>query len=349
MAENQKAKQSNPKTKYILLGVAVAVLVVAIVLVIVFTGKSEAKAVMQLEANPGVQLVLDNNNKVVGEVALNADGEELLANVSFMGLSATVAAEKFAQTSAEMDKMNNSTTSTPAAGKSTTVVISISADDAEAYAKLAQNAKAAVNNYFSENGIFAGAVTSVNENIDDAISELGVSAKEYANMTNAEMLEYAKTKSNELKQVAFEKRADLTTKFNTLYNTILQVADSAMVSAKELLDSAQDDIDNLPAGTPATVKQQLQQAYNIAKQAYDETVKTYNTKKAELEKQFKEFVKQIQEQSKAILNELKTAAKTAYDATVEAYNTHVNAFKELSETEKEARQDAIADFQAALA
>lgn len=340
MAEEkqEKAKKEkkpvNFKAKYIALGVLVAVLIVAIVLVIVFSnkGNDDAAAVMQLETNPGVQLVLNGNDKVIGEVALNADGEKLLANVSFIGLKAEVAAEKFASTAAGMDKINDSTTSTPAVGKSTTVKITISAEKTAEYSDLASKAKKAVNDYFADNGIFAGAVTSVNTDIKAALNTMGASAAEYANMTTKELLEFAKTTANDLDKVAIELRSNLTTKFEQLYNTILKAHEATLDLAKKALDAAKQagiNVDN-------------------AQKAYDNALAEYKKFKAELEKQYKDFVKQVQTQSEQILNAVKTAATQAYNETVALYNAHVQEFKNLANDAKQARKTSIAEFQASL-
>ena len=177
--------------------------------------------------------------------------------------------------------MNDSTTSTPATGKSTTVKITISAENTANYADLASKAKKAVNDYFGENGIFAGAVTEVNADIKSALATMGANAKDYANLTTKELLEFAKNTANELDKVAVEKRADLTTKFNELYDKVLKAYDTALDLAKDALDRAE------AAGFDT---KQLKEAYNKA-------VADYNKYKAELEKQYNEFVKQIQTQS----------------------------------------------------
>lgn len=327
MAEKQKSA-GNMKSKYILLGVMAVVLIAAIVVLVVLGNKNaQPKAVMEMSTNPSVQVVLDGNDKVVAEVALNADGEQLLANVSFMGLKAEVAAEKFAQIANEMDKMNSSTTNVPVSGKSTTVEIKISAETTAEYQELAKKAQNAVNKYFSDNGVFAGAVAQVSNDIKGALSNMGANAKDYANKTTAELLEYAKTTANDLDQITVEARNQLTTKFNTLYNTILAVADKAMETAKDAYESA-----------PEAIK-------STFKDAYDSAVKTYNEKKAELDKQFKAFVTELQETCKQALETIKTSAKTAYDQTMTAVKERIDAFKNLTVAEQEAMQQQIATFQ----
>lgn len=327
--ENNKKKGTSNKGKFIALAVMGVVLVVAAVLLIVLSVQgNEAKAIMQMSTNPSVQVVLNGNDKVIAEVALNEDGEQLLANVSFMGLSADVAAAKFAEVSAEMGKINSGDASNT--NGAVTVNISISAENAEDYKNLAQKAEDAVNKYFSENGVFAGAVASVSADIKTALTTMGANAQDFADKTTEELLDYAKTTADDLKSVAYELRDDLTTKFETLYNTVLKIADEAMQTAKEALDNA-----------PAEVKDTLQQAY-------DEALKAYNEAKATFDQQYEEFFKSIQEQSKSILEQIKTSAEQAYETSSAAFEEAVNAFKQKSEADREALQQQIADFQESL-
>ena len=169
MRRNMKGR----KIGYAIVGlILVAVLVVGAVFGIMHLQKDkETSAIMKLETNPSVQLVLNKNDKVIAEVALNEDGEKLLATTSFIGLKAEVAGEKFAQTVSEKDKMNDSTTSSPATGRATKVKVTISAENAEEYAELAEKVKTNINTYFSENGVFAGAITEVNNEVVEPMIE----------------------------------------------------------------------------------------------------------------------------------------------------------------------------------
>ena len=91
MSEKTKNK------KGLIIGIVAVIVVVAVALGLIFglRKNEEASAIMQLETNPSVQLILDDDT-IIGEVAINEDGEEMLALVSFVGLKVEVAAEKFA-------------------------------------------------------------------------------------------------------------------------------------------------------------------------------------------------------------------------------------------------------------
>lgn len=312
----------------------VVVVTIIVTAVVVSNNKREntANAIMQLDTNPSVQLVLNQNDKVVSEVALNADGEKLLANVSFMGLKAEVAAQQFAKIASEMDKINDSTSAeTP--NKSTVVKITISAEDIKYYEELANKAKTAVNEFFKENGVFAGAVTEVTNDIKSAVSNMIANTKDYINLTTDQLLEYAKTTANDLKQIALENKDALQAQFNALYNTILKTADEA-------LELARAELENV-AEISQSAKQILQRAFNQA-------AAEYNRLKVELDKQYQQFVNTLQQQSKALLNQIKIEAENAYNQTVEIFNAHASEFKQLAEQLKNQRIAEIQDFQAQL-
>ena len=56
-------------------------------------GKNDTRSYMTVEINPGVEFVLDTNNKVITANGLNDDGETLISNVKFEGLTYEAALE----------------------------------------------------------------------------------------------------------------------------------------------------------------------------------------------------------------------------------------------------------------
>lgn len=324
----KKKNAKNMSSKKWLWGVLALVLIAAIVIFVVINNQNaKPKAVMEMSTNPSVQVVLDGNDKVVAEIALNSDGEKLLANVSFMGLKADVAAKTFAQVANEMDKINDSKSNVPTYGRSTIVQINISAESAEEYKELAQKAQDAVNKYFSDNGIFAGAVTEVNSDIKETLTKMGVSASEYANKTTAELLDYVKNKSNELEEFTLEARDQLTVKFDELYDSILSAADEAMETAKKLYEEA-----------PETTK-------SLLKDSYEKAVEFYNEQKAKLDKQYNAVVEELRTNCQEALATLKAEAKKAYETTTAAVKARIEEFKNLTDAQKEAMQEQISTFQ----
>lgn len=353
-------KPVNFKAKYITLGVMVAVLIAVVVVFIIFTTRGQdAKAYMSMETNPGVQVVLDTNNKVVGEVALNTDGEQMLAVVSFKGMTAEDAAKLFAQTATEMDKMNGNQDGTTETGKAKTVNIQISAEKTADYENLAKSVKDTVNKYFSDNGVFAGAVTNVSNNVKSAAEKMVVDTTELAHMTTQEILNYTKESSSELEQMSLDTLATVKTTYTELYNSMLAITDKALTTADEILadaETAWKKMEKEYNEASETVKQGLQPVYNELKDAYDKAVQAYNdakaefnTKKAEFKKQLDAKIDEIVKSAENAFNELKATAKTTYENTKKEVNKSIDAFKKLTAEQKTEMQNNIKAFQDDLA
>ncbi len=366
--KEKPAKASKPvnfKAKYITLGIMVAVLIAVVVVFIIFSSRGQdAKAYMSMETNPGVQLVLDSNNKVVGQVALNDDGEKMLAVVSFKGMTAEDAAKLFAQTATEMDKMNGNQDSTVETGKATTVKIQISAETTANYENLAKSVKDTVNKYFSDNGVFAGAVTNVSNNVKSAAEKMVVDTTELAHMTTQEILNYTKESASELEQMSRTTLATVQTTYAEIYNTMLAAADKIMTTADETFAQAEkvwaeaEKIYNetYSKATTDEGKQVIQKTYDTAKKIYDDAVKAYNdakaefnTKKAEFKKTLDTKIDEIVKSAEKAFNELKANAKTVYEETKADVNKSIDAFKKLTADEKTAMQKSIKTFQEGLA
>lgn len=349
-------KPVNFKSKYITLGIMVAILIAVVVLYIVFNSRGQdAKAVMAMETNPGVQVVLDANNKVVGQVALNADGEKMLAVVSFKGLSAEAAAKLFAQTATEMDKMSNNIDGTAVAGKSTQVNITISAEKSENYAKLANSVKSTVNKYFADNGVLAGAVTSLSNDISSAVEKMVIDTRETAHMTTKEILNYTKSSCAELEKMAISTRDSVKEAFNSIYNSVLKAADIVMSEADKAFEDAEKiwkDIEKQYNEASAEAKKALEKVYNAGKDTFNKAKKVYNQAKDKFNKEKAEFKKQldakiaeIEKAAKDAFEKAKADAKTAYDASKKLVNTNISKIKELTKEQQETLKKSIEEFQ----
>jgi len=361
---DKPAKQNKPvnfKAKYIVLGIMIAVLIAVVVLFIVFNNRGqEAKAYMTMETNPQVQVVLGANNKVVGQVALNEGGQEVLAVVDFTGMRAEDAAELFAKVVTEMDKMNG----TIDTGKKNKVTVTISAEKSENYKSLETKVKNAVNGYFADNGIYAGAVTKLSDDVKTFAQNMVVDSKELAHMTTQEILDYTKQSSAELEKMSIATRSTVEAKFTELYTSLLATADSIMDEADKVFVEAevkwaeaekayQEQYKN---ATTEIGKQVIQSTYDAAKDLYNKAVEAYNTqktefntKKAEFQKKLDAEVNKIIESAKADFEKLKAEAKETYKTTKATVENSINEFKKMSATEKENIQKSIKTFQESLA
>ena len=312
-------------------------ILIAVVLVIglgvgaffLFSPKQEASAVMTLDVNPNIQLVLDQNDKVMFVNALNEDGEKLSLSVNFVGKTADEAAKLFVEASTNAGKINVNTSGT-------TVNINISSEDAdsEKYAALKESVKTKVNNYFKEIGVKAGALVDVNENIKNELVKLGVDVASLADATYSEIMKNFAATSENLNNVALSLRDGLNSQINTFKAQLKQAEETLNAT----LESLQAEIDALPNNALTnTLKQTLQQQINQAKQ-------TYNTTKTTIEKAINDAIELVRTNSEEILQQ----AKTTFNNLINEGKTLVNSHKEAFEANKDAILAEIEAFQATL-
>jgi len=338
-------KPINFKAKYITLGIMVAVLIAVVVLFFVFNNREgDAKAYMNMQTNPEVQLVLDANNKVVGQVALNSDGDKMLAVVSFKGLSAEDAAKLFAQTATEMEKMNTSGGTTATNGQ-TQVNIQISAEKTADYEKLANSVKSTVNKYFADNGIFAGAVTDLSNDVKGAAEKMAIDTSDFAHMTTQEIMNYTKTSSAEMETMTRTYVEQAQTKCTELYNSVLATLDTAFIEAEKALNDAKEELEKTSDEATKKIKQGL---VELAQTAYDEAKKAYDKAKADFETQLNKAIETIKTNAKTAYNEMKATAESAYNASKAEIEKTLAKFQEKSADEQKATQTLIENFQKEL-
>lgn len=333
------AEKSKKMSKlWIYLGVTVAIVLIVAALLIIFRGNDkEVKAVMECDLNPNIQLLLNANDKVVGVNALNEDGEALVVNVDFVGLSADEAGKLFVEVSSQAGKFNlNSTNS--ADGKK--VEFTIQCENEADYDKLKDKVVQTVNKYFDENGIIAGAVANISTDLTEALSSIQIKASEYAEMTEAEMLALLQERSENLKDVSLELRSDLLNGMDNLYNTILAAAEQAFEFAKESVKSAEQALNE----APEILKETYQTALDQAKKVLANAEKEFDRLKAELEKEIDKLIKTIRTQSETAIAQIKTTWNNLLEQKEAILNDHKTFVAEHSE----AVQAAIDAYRATL-
>lgn len=316
-----------------------------------FSPKQEAAAVMTLETNPSIQLVLDQNDKVMSVNAINEDGESLMLNVNFVGKTAEEAAKLFAEMATKSDMLAND---------KVTITIACEDEASEKYTELKNKVKNSVNNYFKEIGVMAGAIVNISEDIQAEIEKLGYDVSNYANKTYEDIMLDVEEKAKELKDVALAKRSEIHSKLNALKTEF-----SAMFNLEETIDGIKQNIAEFKANIN-TKKEELKDANEIekitinatldaletaldeAEKTLDGLVKDYNEHKKEYEAKIDAFVKQVQQQSKTALENAKTEIKNAIEAHKATLNSHIEEFKNLAESAKNARIAEIEAYQNAL-
>lgn len=111
---------------------------------------SEAAARMQVDINPSVEFILDEDNKVLSVTALNDDGALIIAGEAFVGKTAEDAVELMVSISTEAGYLVKGELSAGQDG----ITISITGDE-EAAQKLYDDVKAGVDAFLEESGINA--------------------------------------------------------------------------------------------------------------------------------------------------------------------------------------------------
>ena len=133
------------------------VLIASLIIGLVINNKREktAKTIMTCSVNPEIQFVLNDKNEVMKVVALNNDGQAVAMEVDFIGLDAEDAAEMFVTISTKAGFIDVNTTGTA-------VKFDLNGQKKN-YDKLKEKINKQVNAFFDENGIIAGAITSITD------------------------------------------------------------------------------------------------------------------------------------------------------------------------------------------
>ncbi len=310
--------------KIIALVVSLVVIVTAALLIIFLPKNQTPKAVMELNVNPNVQFLLDSNNKVMAVNYLNDDAQTLLKDTNFNGKSAEQAAQLFVKLSTEAGFIEISTSGTR-------VDVTISCETPEELTQLKDKIIENVNSYFDENGIIAGAVVSITENVDEAIQKIGIQAKDTLNKTKKELLELYNETSKDLKDIALCFQSELMTFIQDLKDN----AFSDMVALEERIDNLMEQIEN--SNIADEIKKELQKQLDTIKTEYNKRVEEFNNFVQEKIDELKEKSKEIYNQARKQLQQHKQNCKKLIKQHKEYFKNH-----------KEAVQDAINAYRESL-
>lgn len=315
------------KTKKIIsLVVVFALLITSSVMLFACGSKKEAK-VMNLGINPEIELVLDKNNNVISVNALNDEGNYIVANVKFEGLSVNDAVEKFIQVNKENGFVSvNATTNE--------LKISISGDSADS---LYKKVKKTADKYFEEINIsanvsFKGKLDKnyLESQVKDCMREL--SNSEISKMSEEELINLLKqsrdeTKelfTQELKDLYYQSRAEevLTAKINKLKEL---ASSNPLFSAS--LDELNNALDELKTKT-TEFRQKMQDNYLNNSSEYQEKMNDFIAKKKELLKArldgASEVVLRAKETAVNTAETLLTASKTQAELLISVVETGIN-------------------------
>ena len=97
-------KSLNKKIAIVISAVFVMVVVTLGVILVLFNERKKSNTVetiMTFSVNPSIQIVLNKKDKVIDARATNTDGDKILSQVNFIGLTAKEAARLFVSISTE--------------------------------------------------------------------------------------------------------------------------------------------------------------------------------------------------------------------------------------------------------
>lgn len=307
-----KSKTKNNKALLVFL-VVVLIAVVGVAVFFLTRPKQEAESVMALSVNPGVQFVLDQNNKVMRVNATSEAGQALMAEVEFVGKDANEAARLFVKIATEAGYIEADTT-----GKEVTITITCDDETSQKFTELKESVKTSVNNYFKEVGVKARALVSVGEDLINDAEKLGIEAAELAGKTFEEILEVVDTRAIELKDIALSYRNEFMTRIETLKTQF-----STMFDKEELIADLKAQLENsmLPNEAKELLKTQLEAAE-----------KTYNELKLQFDQKVDKIIEELEKLSEDVIKTLKENLETALQTGRELLEQHIEEFNRNKET-----------------
>lgn len=347
------------KGKIIALGVLVVVLIALIATLIVVTNNVEhknktANATVEMSVNPDVELVVNENNKVMSVNYKNVDAEIIFSESELVGKNIEQVAKMFVEQATKAGYIDVNTSGT-------TVTITVNGKVEKEVKQIEEKVIAKINEYFDENGIIAGAVASVKEDVTAKAEELGVTAKKYYLMLKAQALDTSlqlKDLKDETEQelmdrinasikkyngIAVEKREELEAKYNELYNEMLKQKENALKFLGSWVDNVNESYEQIlaeiknskliPDETKTTLINQLEKV-KASLESYEKTFKT----------SYEEFVKTVKAESE----ELYKKHKEELNARIESAKLAIEEHKAQFEKDKEAIKQKIEDFRKSL-
>lgn len=317
---------------------AVALLTTAIVAIVINSKKSKtATGVMTCDVNPQVQFILNGKDEVMKVVALNNDGYAVTTRVDFIGLDAEDAAKMFVKISTEAGYINAETTGTK-------VKIDLSGEK-KSYNKLKNKITDQVNNYFDENGIIAGAVTTVTKDLKGAIKVLKPNALNIDDKNAEELMNHYLSITNMISGLAPEKLEGFYSSYNSLIDELNknksdiedQIAETEAEIADYKTQLQESGLTETEKTTINTLITQAENAINFMKQGISDAETEFN-------KSYSLILNNLKKSSEKILKFLETEISNRIDN----YKAKLLEHKTNYSNNKAEIDQKIADFRASL-
>ena len=275
-------------------------------------GDSEAAARMQVDINPSVEFILDEDNKVLSVTALNDDGSLIIAGEAFVGKTAEEAVEMMVSISTDAGYLVKGELT----AERDAITISITGDDAAAQ-ELYEEVKAEIDGFLEESGIYA--VVERGEELKlEALRELvmkadpSVTEEEVAKMNEEQLINALKISRIETAQLITE---ELREAYNVAKEYDLRFAERQ--ATKDVIDglgSAYESFLNL---------------YSKALDSYQETIAAVEQARydnfVDVGSQYQKALAEVREQKDRVLAQRKEVAQLSEGPAKEAAEAALDA------------------------
>ena len=303
----------------------------------------EEMQIMNLSVNPGVEFVVDKDDKVLSVTASNEDGAYLLEKfTNFTGMSAKDAALKFIELSEEYGFVVSGT----ANGEN--ITISVSGDGAQ---KLYNDVKNKISTKVTELGLSIGDMVQISEEKLESIVEQcyqEYSASEIEAMSQEKLMELIKTSREETKDIYTEHE-----RFAYYKERAEKVLDAKIDTIKEYIQENQSSLNNLILTPLVAAMDAAHSAIETAYNAIDSQLETLyadiDTKMVSYIAEKEEYLAAVQDYRDAL--EANADANPANDFTtaqIEALKSEMATQKAAAEalytTFNNVRQEAFEDL-----
>lgn len=339
MSKTQTTKKS--KTGLIV-AIFLVVCLVAAALVMFLPKNNTANSIMQCSTNPNVQFVLDSKNQVIRVNCANSDAEILVSTTNFKGMSAEEAAKKFAELCVQANYLPYNTSGQ-------TITITIYGNEGEDFSEIKNSVKKAVNSYFDENGIIAGAICEISNNFEQALTNIGANASELAGKSKEEILNFIEDTTKNVEDIALSLRDSFYTQYNQLkaqfnVENLTKVVDNIIAqieSEQQRIDSLQKEIDKMPDGIEKIAQQAVLDGYKTALQ-------TLETELEDAKKDLATAIKNFEAELDKKIEELKKRSEEAYNTAKQTLKNKIDEYKTQIEEHKKAFESNKEDIKAQI-
>lgn len=291
-----------------------------------------AKSIVQISVNPNVQFILNDSNRVIEVNYLNQDGEIVLINANVKGKKLDEVVDIFINASIEVGYIDVDTLGTK-------IEIYVQNENSEEVKKLQNRIIKNINNIFDKNGIIAGAVARVKDDLITKAQEFGVSVEKYSLMlqasildtsldildlkekTEQQILEIIKNSVAEYQNIAFSLKNSFVESIQTLKNQFVDMfeLDEEIEYLKESINKT-----NLTEEAKETIKAQIDRCYE-----------KYNELKVKFDEEYNKLVKKFEEDSHSYILKSKEKFKELKENNSAKIKQHLNNFNSNSEEVKQ--------------